>query len=67
MGLKIAFRSKQELNDNFILTGLDSIKPLSKTQPEKIEELKKWIETRAKFANSQETTIKTPSRRNVKV
>lgn len=55
MGLKIAFSSGEELNDNHISVATQTIVPLSRAEPDKIETIQKWVETRAKKANPRET------------
>lgn len=54
LGLKIAYSRKESLFDTHLMEAVESIVPLSKTEPERINAIRKWCETRAKPANPKE-------------
>jgi len=67
LGLKIAFQQKQEVNDNHLLTAIDSTIPLARVEPQKINATKEWINKHAKLANPQEAAPTKEIRRRVAV
>ena len=54
LGLKIAFNEDAHLSHDVMIKAIESIVPLSKTEPERINAIRKWCETRAKPANPQD-------------
>ena len=54
VALKLAFRENLELQDKHLERAISSIIPLSRTEPERIEAMRKWISAHAKKSSNQE-------------
>lgn len=63
MGLKMAFSDKKELTTDYCIQGAASIVPLTKTEVNRIEEIRTWCSTRAKPANENLKTKGKPNRK----
>ena len=51
MGLKIAFHAGDELTTQHLLQAIPEIRPLSKTDPEKVAAMTEWLDLHAKSAS----------------
>ena len=65
LGLKMAFSRKESLFNPHLMEAIESIVPLSKTEPERINAIRKWCETRAKPANPKKAQHPSDSKRKV--
>ena len=54
-GLKIAFHAGQELNTEHLLEAVPEIRPLSKTDPERVAVMTEWLDRHTKAAAQRET------------
>jgi len=63
MGLKIAFSSGGELTDAHLDVAVSTIVPLSKAEPERIDQIRDWVKTRAKEANPRSGNAKANNRK----
>ena len=50
MALKLAFHAGEELSDDQLLAAIPEIRPLSKTDPEAVTEVTKWLDSHTKPA-----------------
>jgi ATP-dependent 26S proteasome regulatory subunit len=62
--LKIAFAAGHELTTKDLVDGVDSIVPLSRTEPQRIKSIQEWCKSRAKAANPH---VKQSTGRKVKI
>ncbi len=57
LALKIAFCQEKELSRNHLETAIDSIVPLIKTEPERVDKIRTWCKTHAKEANPVSNSV----------
>ena len=71
LGLKLAFHAGEELTCDQLLAAIPEIRPLSKTDPEAVTEMTRWLDTHAKPAGSGQTATQSfsgePRKRRVTV
>ena len=48
LGLKLAFHAGAELGNGHLIAAIPEIRPLSKTDPESVTEITKWLGGRTK-------------------
>ena len=65
LGLKIAFSRKESLFNTHLMEAVESIVPLSKTEPERIKTIREWCALHAKPANPPKETASSGSNRKV--
>jgi hypothetical protein len=53
MGLKIAFHEGQELTTGHLLQAVPEIRPLSKTDPERVASMTEWLDRHTKAASGR--------------
>jgi len=56
LGLKLAFHAGAELGNDHLLAAIPEIRPLSKTDPESVTEVTKWLDSHTKPAGNGHTT-----------
>ena len=56
LGLKLAFQAGDELNDDQLRAAIPEIRPLSKTDPESVTEVTKWLDSHTKPAGNGHTS-----------
>jgi len=59
LALKMAFVDNRQLSHTIIIDAIESIIPLSKTEPQRIKEIQKWCAMHSKPANSPKETLQT--------
>jgi ATP-dependent 26S proteasome regulatory subunit len=52
MALKLAFHAGQQLGDDYLLAAVPEIRPLSKTDPESVTEMTRWLDSHTKPAGA---------------
>lgn len=52
LGLKLAFHAGAELGNDHLLSAIPEIRPLSKTDPESVTEVTKWLDSHTKPAGT---------------
>jgi hypothetical protein len=52
LGLKLAFHAGAELANDHLLAAIPEIRPLSKTDPESVTEVTKWLDSHTKPAGN---------------
>jgi SpoVK/Ycf46/Vps4 family AAA+-type ATPase len=55
LGLKLAFHAGQELIIDHLLAAIPEVRPLSKTDPESVIEVTKWLDSHTKPAGNGHT------------
>jgi hypothetical protein len=68
-GLKIAFHAKEQLSTEHLLTAVPEIRPLSKTDPERVGVMTEWLDRHTKSASSRQsasTGCSTPSAKRLR-
>ena len=55
LGLKLAFHASQELSIDHLTAATPEVRPLSKTDPESVTEVTKWLDTHTKPAGNGHT------------
>ncbi len=55
LGLKLAFHAEAELSNDHLLAAIPEIRPLSKTDPESVTEVTKWLDAHTKPAGNGHT------------
>jgi hypothetical protein len=56
MGLKLAFHAGEQLTVDHLLAAIPEIRPLSKTDPESVTEVTKWLDSHTKPAGNGHST-----------
>jgi SpoVK/Ycf46/Vps4 family AAA+-type ATPase len=56
LGLKLAFHAGQELTIDYLVAAIPEIRPLSKTDPESVTAMTKWLDTHTKPAGNVHST-----------
>ena len=52
MALKLAFQAGEELTTDHLVAAIPEIRPLSKTDPESVTEVTKWLDSHTKPAGN---------------
>ena len=56
LGLKLAFQAGTELSNDHLIAAIPEIRPLSKTDPESVTEVTKWLDSHTKPAGNGHTS-----------
>ena len=56
LGLKLAFHAEAQLANDHLLAAIPEIRPLSKTDPESVTEVTKWLDSHTKPADNGHST-----------
>ena len=56
LGLKLAFHASVELGNDHLIAAIPEIRPLSKTDPESVTEVTKWLDSHTKPAGNGHTS-----------
>ena len=56
LGLKLAFQEGAELSNDHLIAAIPEIRPLSKTDPESVTEVTKWLDSHTKPAGNGHTS-----------
>jgi SpoVK/Ycf46/Vps4 family AAA+-type ATPase len=71
LGLKLAFHADEELTTDHLLAAIPEVRPLSKTDPEAVTEMTRWLDAHTKPAGSGQTAAQSfngkPRKRRVTV
>ncbi len=52
MGLKLAFHAAEDLSNDHLLAAIPEIRPLSKTDPEAVTDMTRWLDAHTKPAGN---------------
>jgi len=56
LGLKVAFHAGAELGDEYVLAAIPEVRPLSRTDPESVSEVTRWLDSHTKPAGTGHST-----------
>jgi SpoVK/Ycf46/Vps4 family AAA+-type ATPase len=56
LGLKLAFHAGAELGDEHVLAAIPEVRPLSRTDPESVTEVTRWLDSHTKPAGTGHST-----------